>query len=150
ALSPMMRSSSAKCAETPSIRRAKNAGTVSLASSASRSSCSRLMTSIRSLCSSSTSSMPVAYSSFHSNRGMAVSSRASVACKVGFFLAHERLVGALVVLGLHADRLRLRLGLDRIVDAHAPFLVDAALGHGVREGRTGGERFCHALRIGQK
>src|SRR5579864_5956501 len=35
-------------------------------------------------------------------------------------LVHERLVGALVILRLHADRLRLRLGLDGVVDAHAP------------------------------
>ena len=41
-------------------------------------------------------------------------------------LRDEGLVGAVEVLRLHADRLRLRLGLDRLVDAHVPFLVQHA------------------------
>src|SRR5690349_15076334 len=38
------------------------------------------------------------------------------------FLGHERLVGALEIARLHADRLCLRFGLDRLVETHRPFL----------------------------
>jgi hypothetical protein len=59
--------------------------------------------------------------------------------KTGCSLRREGAVGALEVLGLHADRLRLRLGLDR-ASIHAPFLVEHLLGHRVREGRPVGKR----------
>src|SRR5665647_3543089 len=49
--------------------------------------------------------------------------RHSVALEHRLALGDEGLVGPLVVLGLHADRLRLRLGFDRLVDAHVPFLM---------------------------
>ena len=39
----------------------------------------------------------------------------------------------------HTDRLRLGLGLERLIEAHVPLLVQHALGHGMREGRAGGE-----------
>ena len=51
-------------------------------------------------------------------------------------LGDEGLVGAREVTGLHADRLRLRLGLDGLVDAHRPLLVEQRLGHHMREGRA--------------
>ena len=63
---------------------------------------------------------------------------------VGVSLRGERLVRAAEVLGLHADRLRLRLGLDLGVEIHRPRLVQQRLGHRVREGRTVGERRASA------
>src|SRR5947209_8786430 len=74
----------------------------------------------------------------------------SVALEYGLGLLEEGLVSALVILGLHADRLRLRFGLDGVVDAHAPFVMDAALGHGVREGRAVGERLRQCLCFGEQ
>src|SRR5208282_2108122 len=64
-------------------------------------------------------------------------------------LFDEGRVGTLIVLGLHADSLRLSLRLDRIVDAHAPFLVNAAFSHCVSECRTIGEGACETLRFRQ-
>ena len=40
------------------------------------------------------------------------------------------------------------LGLDGIVDAHAPFLMNATLGHGMTEGRAVGQSAGKRLRIG--
>src|SRR3989304_3671597 len=68
----------------------------------------------------------------------------SIAFENGLLLGHECLISALVILRLHADRLRLGFGFDRVVDAHAPFLVNAALGHAMRERRA-----CRD-RIGQR
>src|SRR5215469_3053139 len=59
---------------------------------------------------------------------------------------HEGEISPLIVLGLHADRLRLRLSLDRIVDAHAPFLMNTFLGHRIGKAWPIGERFCQRLR----
>src|SRR5208282_6121401 len=73
----------------------------------------------------------------------------SVSPERGPLLVHEAQIGALVVLGLHADGLRLRLGLDGVIDAHVPFLVDALLGHGVSKGRPVGERLRRRLRVGE-
>src|SRR5262249_49732415 len=53
---------------------------------------------------------------------------ALVAFEHRFGLGCEGLVGAGEIPGLHADGLGLRLGLDRLVEPHAPFLVQAALG----------------------
>ena len=50
----------------------------------------------------------------------------------GLRFVGEGFVGAGEVPGLHAERLRLRLRLDRRVDVHAPFLMQAALRHRVR------------------
>src|ERR1700728_1268542 len=52
-------------------------------------------------------------------------------------------VGTGEVVGLHAERLRLRLGFDGIVDRYRPFLLQALLGHGVREGWTIGKPCGH-------
>src|SRR5690606_13674982 len=54
----------------------------------------------------------------------------------------EGAVGALEVARLHADRLRLRFRLDRLIKAHRPFLVELRLGDAMREGRAG----CQLLR----
>src|SRR5690348_16168938 len=43
----------------------------------------------------------------------------------------ESRIGATEILALHADRLRLRLGLDRLLDANRPFGVKLPLGHGM-------------------
>ena len=69
--------------------------------------------------------------------------------KLRFLLGHKRVVGALEVLGLHADGLRLRLGLDRLVERHRPFLIEHGLGHHVREGRSLGESLgqCDGLAL---
>src|SRR3954470_15257042 len=64
------------------------------------------------------------------------------------FLGHERLVGALEVARLHADRLRLRFRLDRLVEAHRPFLVELRLGDAVREGWPRDDTRRHLERIG--
>ena len=73
----------------------------------------------------------------------------SIPLENGLFLRDERLVGALEVAGLHADRLGLRLGLDRLVEAHRPFLVELRLGDAVREGRAGNDapRYLHRVRL---
>ena len=55
--------------------------------------------------------------------------------KTGLRFADERLDRRGGSRRLHADRLRLRLRLDRLVDAHVPFLVQHRLGHRVRERR---------------
>src|SRR3546814_16007363 len=44
-----------------------------------------------------------------------------------------------LVVRLHADRLRLRLHLDRGIKRDVPFAVKLGLGHAVSEGRPGGE-----------
>src|SRR5512134_872055 len=62
-----------------------------------------------------------------------------VALELRLLLGDERVVGALEVLGLHADRLRLGLGLERLLDRLVPFLVQALLGHGMRERRAVGQ-----------
>ena len=54
------------------------------------------------------------------------------------------------ILGLHADRLRLRFGLDRFIDAHVPLLVQLRLGHAVREGRAGGQALGQPQRFGRQ
>src|SRR5690606_28501384 len=71
----------------------------------------------------------------------------SVPLEGGPLLCYERFIGAFIVPGLHADRLRLRLGLDGVVDRHAPFLMNAALGHCMREGRAVSERARGVLRL---
>jgi hypothetical protein len=50
--------------------------------------------------------------------------------------------------GEHADRLRLRLGFDRLLDGHRPFLVQHGLGDAVGEGRAVGELAGQRLRLG--
>ena len=51
-------------------------------------------------------------------------------------LRGERVVRAPEVQRLHADRLRLRLGLDALAEAGAPLLPQHRLGHRVAEGRA--------------
>src|SRR5580698_3599152 len=51
----------------------------------------------------------------------------------------KRAIRAFEVVRAHADGLGLRLGFDRFVDAHAPFLVQHLLGDAVREGRSSNE-----------
>src|SRR5678815_6032192 len=51
-----------------------------------------------------------------------------VALEAGLLLRGEGLVGAREVLGLHADRLRLGLGLERLLDREVPLLMQAFLG----------------------
>ena len=66
----------------------------------------------------------------------------------GFCFGDEGVVGAGEVFGLHADRLGLGFGFDRLLEAHGPFLVELGLGHHVGEGRAGGDALGerHALR----
>src|SRR5688572_2340141 len=70
----------------------------------------------------------------------------SIALEARFFLLHERFVRPLEVAGLHADRLRLAFGLERLLDRLAPFLVQALLRHRMRERRSVGQAACHLLR----
>ena len=51
-------------------------------------------------------------------------------------LGDERAIGALKIVGLHADRLCLRLGLDGLVEAHRPFGNELRLGDAVGESRA--------------
>src|SRR5574337_819355 len=60
----------------------------------------------------------------------------SVPLKDGFLFRDKSFVSPLVVLGLHADCLRLGFGLDRLLDAHVPLLVQALLRHRVGESRA--------------
>jgi hypothetical protein len=69
--------------------------------------------------------------------------------KRGGVFVHERVVGAAEVGGLHADRLRLCLRLDRAVEVHRPLLVQQLLGHAVRERGAVGERARVGLRVGE-
>ena len=62
-------------------------------------------------------------------------------------LRGERAIRALEIARAHADRLRLRFGFDRFVDAHAPFLMQHLLGDAVREGRAGDEIGGELLRF---
>src|SRR3546814_19618068 len=57
----------------------------------------------------------------------------SVALEFGFFFRDKRIVSAGEILRLHADRLSLGLGLDRHLEAHAPFVLDCLLGHAMPE-----------------
>jgi MFS family permease len=61
----------------------------------------------------------------------------SIALEDRLSFGGEGAIGAAVIARLHADRLRLRLGLDRLIDGHVPFLMQAHLSHGVGEGRPG-------------
>src|SRR5436190_3196866 len=70
----------------------------------------------------------------------------SIALEAGFLLLHERLVRPLEVAGLHADRLRFGLGLERLLDGLAPLLVQALLRHRVCEGRAVSQVARHFLR----
>src|SRR3546814_10101349 len=54
-------------------------------------------------------------------------------------LRREGLERAAEVVRLHADRLRLRLHLDRGIKRDVPIDVKLGLGHAVSEGRPGGE-----------
>src|SRR4051812_43252115 len=65
-------------------------------------------------------------------------------------LRDEGLVGAREVAGQHAQRLGLRLGLDRLLERHGPLLMQHRLGDAVREGRAGREIACERLRRGQQ
>src|SRR5690349_12870841 len=67
---------------------------------------------------------------------MYAASLTSIPLEHRLFLRNEGAVGALEVAGLHADRLCLRLGLDRLVEAHRPFLVELRLGDAMGEGRS--------------
>src|SRR4051812_26312312 len=40
-----------------------------------------------------------------------------------FLLLDERMVGAMKIVGCHANRLRLCFGFDGLIDSHVPFLV---------------------------
>ena len=70
----------------------------------------------------------------------------SIALETGLALGGEGLEGAAEILGRHADRLRLRLGFDDLVEAHRPFLMQHRLGHAVGEPRAVGERARAARR----
>ena len=60
-------------------------------------------------------------------------------------LGCKGLKGALEVLCLHADGLRLRFGLQSLVQRHGPFLMQHGLGHTVRKRRATGQVFGHRL-----
>jgi hypothetical protein len=63
----------------------------------------------------------------------------------------EGAIGAAEILRLHADRLGLGLGLDRLVDAHAsiPGAMHASWLMRVREGRAAGQLVRQRLRPAQ-
>src|SRR5664279_2201777 len=85
----------------------------------------------------------------HDSRDVRLPWASSVSLEHRLLLGDEGLIGALVVLGLHADRLRLRLGFDRLVDAHVPFLMQALLGHRIGEGRAVRQGLGQCLRVGE-
>src|SRR5215467_14620035 len=68
--------------------------------------------------------------------------RRLVALERRFLLGYKGAVGALEILALHADRLRLRFGLDGLVEAHRPFMSELRLGDAVGEGRARRDPAC--------
>src|SRR5918996_6623475 len=65
---------------------------------------------------------------------------ASVPFESWLGLRRKGLEGAAEVAARHADRLRLRFGLDQLVQPHGPFLIQHGLGNAVGEPRPVGER----------
>src|SRR5882672_10128455 len=63
----------------------------------------------------------------------------SIALEDRLLFGDEGLIGAPEILRLHADRLRLRLHFDRLVETCRPFLMQYFLGHAVGERRARGE-----------
>src|SRR6185312_7845939 len=63
----------------------------------------------------------------------------SAALELRLALGDERLVRLAEVARRHADLLRLRLGLERLLERHAGLAVEHLLGHAEREQRTGGQ-----------
>ncbi len=62
----------------------------------------------------------------------------------------ERFESAAEILALHADGLRLRFGLQRLLDAHIPLLIEHVLGHAVRERRPRHQTARQARRLRQQ
>src|SRR5262245_39707687 len=60
----------------------------------------------------------------------------SVSGKAWTAFCDESLVGASEIASLHANRLRLRLRFNRLLERHGPFLAEHCLGHHVRKGRA--------------
>src|SRR3546814_6670163 len=58
----------------------------------------------------------------------------SIAFEHRFFSGDKRAIGALEIPRLHANRLRLRLCLNRGVEAHVPFDMKLVLCHSIGEG----------------
>ena len=59
---------------------------------------------------------------------------AMISClQTRFFACRQRLVGAVKILRLHADGLCLRFGLNGLLQAHRPFMIELRLGDGVGE-----------------
>src|ERR1700730_12947285 len=71
----------------------------------------------------------------------------SVALESRFFFSDKGLIRPFKVPRLHADRLRQRFRFDGLVDAHAPFLLDASLGRGMRECGPVRKRLRQCLRL---
>ena len=82
--------------------------------------------------------------------GIAHRAPAQLPSNTRLLLRDEGLVGAREIAGQHAERLRLRLGLDRLVDRHRPLLVQHRLGDAVGEGRARSELARQRLRIGEQ
>src|ERR1700747_1220412 len=61
---------------------------------------------------------------------------ALIPLKYRFLFGDKGAIGALEILGLHADRLRLRFGLDELIETHRPFLNELRLGDAVGESRA--------------
>src|SRR6185295_18631969 len=59
--------------------------------------------------------------------------KASAALELGLALSDERFVGLAEVVRVHADLLRLRLGLERLPERHGGLAVEHLLGHAERE-----------------
>ena len=75
--------------------------------------------------------------------------RLLVALEHRFLLRRESTERAGEVFGLHAERLRDGLGLDRLLDRHRPLHFHHPLGHGVGEGRPCREFAGELLRVGE-
>src|SRR5207302_472767 len=119
----------------PEIRRSRGPGPISCRSSR-RQRRGRSRGSLRTM---RRPRAPAARAAARGTASRSGQSGPSVAFERGFALGVERLVSAPEVPRLHADRLRLRLHLDRRVETDVPFLVQHLLRHGMREGRPGGE-----------
>ena len=60
----------------------------------------------------------------------------SVTLKHGLLFFYKRTVGAMKILSLHTNCLRLRFALNRLVDRHVPLVVKLVLRDAVGKSRT--------------
>src|SRR5579862_774362 len=71
----------------------------------------------------------------------------SISLELRLLLRDKRVIGAMKIIRRHADCLRLRLCIDRLIHTHIPFLVQHLFRHAVRERGTSRQFRRQRLRI---